>query len=594
VKRRLPPIASSFAVAALAISLLAWPGGPALASASFSDGFESGSMSAWSASSGLSVQGAIVHGGAFAARSGASVAWASKTLPATTNDVEVSMWFRFGSRQHPVWLARARTASNVNLMKVLVNQAGKLAFRNDRTGVTRTSPTVVTNGVWHRLQVHVTIAGAQGHVLVTLDGVSLPSLDRVESLGTVPVGKVEIGNRPAGKSFDLALDDVVVTDLTEQSQTQPPAGVSVDSVAGGDVSLSWSPPTSGPSPTSYRVYRDNALIGSVSATQTDFTDTGASGVTRFLYSVTSVSGAGTSGRSGYAVAQMPGFTGSDAVVYAAGDIVCRPSEPTTPVTCRHRDTADIVASGAGDAVFALGDLQYEIGRPNEYATAYAPTWGRAKSITIPVVGNHEYKCDLPSEGCSYPAQGYFGYFAAAAGDPSSGWHADQVAGWTVLSLNSNCKSGTNWDFTDCNAGSPQYQWVQQQLQNDGSCTVALFHHPRFSSGEEHGSSPWMQALWALLANGGVDLVLSGHDHQYERFAPADAAGASSTSGMRSFVVGTGGRDHASIGPPLALSQARIDDAFGVLKVTLHAGGYDWSFVPAWGDAGTDVGSGTCH
>jgi hypothetical protein len=245
-------------------------------------------------------------------------------------------------------------------------------------------------------------------------------------------------------------------------------------------------------------------------------------------------------------------------------------------------------------VLALGDLQYEIGRPSDYQKAYAPTWGLAKSITLPAVGNHEYKCDLPSEGCAYPGQGYFGYFGAVAGDPDEGWHRNQVAGWTVLSLNSNCKPGTAFDLTDCHTGSPQYQWVQQQLATAGECTVAIFHHPRFSSGDEHGSSPWMQDMWALLAGSDVDLVLWGHEHMYERFAPADAAGGESVEGTRSFTVGAGGKDHAPSGPPLGLSRHVIDDAFGVLKLTLHDGGYDYAFIPAWGDGGADEGTGSCH
>ena len=588
---RLRPVVSFIAASALAVTVLGWPGGPAFAVAAFSDDFELGNMLRWTSTSGLAAQSAVVppNGGSFAARSTTSVAWASKTLLDPTTDAEVSLRFHFGSRQSPVWLTRLRTPSNGNLMKVMVNNGGKLVYRNDVTGVTRTSAQRVINGNWYRLQVHVTVAGANGHVQVSLDGTPVPGLDRLESLGTAPIGRVEIGNRPTGKTYDLALDDVVVTDLAAAPAPQPPGNVAVAITPPGEVEVSWSPPAAGPAPSSYRVYRDNALVGTVDAPTTTFTDLAADGVTKYLYSVTTVTPAEESDPSPFAVAEMQGFTaGSDAVVYAAGDIVCKPSAPVTSSTCRHGDTADIVSSGAAAAVLALGDLQYEIGRPSDYQAAYDPTWGSAKSFTKPAIGNHEYRCDIPSEGCSFAGQGYFDYFGSAAGGPS-GWYADQIAGWTVLSINSNCKPDTTFYFTQCQVGSAQYQWVQSQLASDGQCTVAMFHHPRFSSGLEHGGSAWMQDMWALLADSDVDLVLSGHEHLYERFAPANAAGERDPGGTPSFIVGTGGKNHATAGPPSTLSDAVIDDSFGVLKLTSHDDGYDWAFVPAWGDLGADSG-----
>ena len=557
------PLVTIVATLTLSAPFVVWPAAPASAAASFSDGFESGLVPPWTASTGLAVQQTEVHGGSNAARSLGSVAWASKTLPDVSTDIEVSLWFRFGSRQSPVWLTRVRTASNANVVKVLVNNAGKLVYRNEVAGVTRSSSLVVTNGSWHRLQARVTIAGSNGRVQVSLDGSPVPGLDRVESLGLTPAGKVEVGNRPTGKTYDLALDDVVVTDLASAAAPSPPSSVTVDAAAPGGVSISWSAPASGSAPTAYEVYRDNGLVDTVSAPATSFIDDEASGRTRYLYSVTSVvAGVGTSQPSPFVVAEMPGFGDDDAVVFAAGDIVCKPGNAVTADTCRHGQTADIVDAGAlgtraADSVVALGDLQYEIGRPSEYTTAYHPTWGRVKAITLPVVGNHEYMCDTTSEGCGFPAAGYFGYFGAAAGDADEGWYRDAIAGWTVLSLNSNCNPATpNKWFTSCTPGSAQYQWVQQQLQTDGQCTMAVWHHPRFSSGDEHGDSPWMQDLWALLANQGVDLLLVGHEHIYERFAPANAAGTATASGLglQQFTVGTGGKDRSTAGPPLALSE----------------------------------------
>ncbi len=595
MRSRLPSITSMVATLALTMSIVAWPGSPAVALASFSDGFESGSLSAWTQSAGMSVQTTDVHSGSFATRSTTSIAWASKTLPDTTDAVEVSMWFRFASRQSPVWLARARTGSNVNLVKFLVNNAGRLAYRNDVAGLTRTSTVTVSTGVWHRLVATVEVAGANGHVSVSLDGSPVAGLDRVESMGTTPIGKLEVGNRPTGKTYDLRIDDVVATDLATAGDLQPPTGLTVESAGASGVDLSWTPPASGPAPSGYLIYRDNALVGTVPAPSTSFTDAAATGVTRYLYRVTSLDGSTASLPTAFVVAESTAFGSNDAVVYASGDIVCKPNSAVTTNTCRHGQTADIVDGGAADAVIALGDLQYEIGRPSEYSNAYHPTWGRVKSITLPVVGNHEYMCKTVTQGCSYPADGYYGYFGAAAGDPDEGWYREEIAGWTVLSLNSNCNAATpNKDFTDCNMGSPQYQWLQQQLATDGQCTIAAWHHPRFSSGDEHGSTPYMQDMWTLLANNGVDLLLVGHEHIYERFAPANAAGAAANPGLRQFTVGTGGRDRSTAtAPHLGLSQAISDDAFGVLKLTLHNGGYDYAFVPAWGDSYADAGTGAC-
>ena len=593
MQSRRPSLVSIAALLSLVFSFLAWPGSSALAVATWSDGFESGSTGGWTSSSGLVVQSTIKIEGSWAARSSGSVAWASKTLPDVTSDVEVSVWFRFESRSTSVWLTRLRTGSNGNLIKVMVNNGGKLVYRNDVAGVTRASTEVVTNGVWHHLQARVTVAGANGHVQILLDGVPVSGLDRVESLGSSPAGRVEVGNRPTGKSFDMLIDDVDVIDLEASDDPQPPTAVTIDDVGLGGVDLSWTPPAAGPTPASYRVYRDNALVGTVSAPATSFSDAGATDVTRYLYTVTSVAGGSASGPSGFAVAESPAFGAGDAVVYAAGDIVCKPGSTVTANACRHGQTADIVDGGAADAVIALGDLQYEVGKPSDYTKAYDPTWGRVKAITLPVVGNHEYMCKTTTQGCSYPAAGYYGYFGVAAGDPDEGWYRDSIAGWTVLSINSNCKPGAGFYVVGCQAGSAQYQWAQAQLATDGACTMAVWHHPRFSSGAEHGSSTWMQDMWALMANGGVDILLVGHEHIYERFAPANAAGAATTTGLQQFTVGTGGKDHAAAGAPLALSRAVADDVYGVLKLTLHPGGYDYDYVPAWGDSFADAGSGVC-
>lgn len=596
MKARSPHLASIVATIALSASFLAWPAAPASAAASFSDGFESGLVPPWTASSGLAVQQAEKHSGSNAARSVGSVAWASKTLPDVSTDIEVSLWFRFGSRQSPVWLTRVRTASNGNLVKVLVNNAGKLAYRNDVAGVTRTSSLVVTNGVWHRLQARVTVAGANGRVQVWLDGSPVAGLDRVESLGTAPAGKVEVGNRPTGKTYDLVLDDVDVTDMAAQNTLQPPGNLEVDADAPGGVTLTWSAPA-GATPDGFEIYRDNLQVGSVGASATTFTDVDAEGVTRYVYTVISTRGvAERSVPSTPDVATMPGFDPTrDAVIYAAGDIACKPVDPMTATSCRHSVTAEMVAAGAADAILPLGDLQYEKGQLNNFLNSYDVTWGRVKTDTYPTPGNHEYDLDTS-------ASGYDTYFLSTApssagtwspADPYYSFDLPQLLGWHFVALNSNCAIP---EVGGCGNGSAQHTWLETDLADStADCTIGYWHHPRWSSSSQlaRRDDPATGSLWEALDVADADLVLSGHVHLYERFEPLDTSGEPDPAGIRSFIVGTGGRNFDLAGSQQDPSERLIDEAFGVLKLTLHQGSYDWAFVPEIGATETDSGSAPC-
>ncbi len=229
-------------------------------------------------------------------------------------------------------------------------------------------------------------------------------------------------------------------------------------------------------------------------------------------------------------------------------------------------------------VFTAGDNAYNSGTPSEYADCYDPTWGRHKARTRPAPGNHDY--------ATPGAAGYFGYFGAAAGDPATGYYSYDLGDWHILVLNSNLSM---------QAGSPQEQWLRNDLAaHPAPCTLAYWHHPRFSSGP-HGSSTAAQALWQALYEAGAEVVVSGHDHHYERFAPQDAQGtADAEQGIRAFVVGTGGGRLDAIGPPIANSEVHEDDTWGVLKLTLHTMSYGWEFVPVAGKTFTDQGSAGCH
>lgn len=278
---------------------------------------------------------------------------------------------------------------------------------------------------------------------------------------------------------------------------------------------------------------------------------------------------------------------AEVVVAAAGDIACAPSSGKfndgegTPTNCRQKATADLMLGIAGlDAVLALGDIQYDTGELSAYHGSYDRSWGRLKSITYPAVGNHEY--------LTRDAAGYFTYFGSRAGDPSTGYYSVDLGAWHVVALNSNCSK-----VGGCGEGSPQLEWLRADLAaHPRACTLAFWHHPLFSSGQ-HGDNPGVAPLWEALDAAGAELVLAGHDHDYERFAPQDARGNADPRGMRQFVVGTGGKNHYRVGDLQPNSEAHSDDTYGVLRLTLRADGYDWAFLPEPGKVFTDSGSGTC-
>jgi acid phosphatase type 7 len=236
-------------------------------------------------------------------------------------------------------------------------------------------------------------------------------------------------------------------------------------------------------------------------------------------------------------------------------------------------------------VAALGDLVYPTGKLATYKKCYGPSWGQFLNATKAAIGNHDY-----SGGTS---RDYTTYFGAAAGPNSDGYYSYNLgtgsSTWHVIVLNSNC-----WAVGGCNKGSKQYKWLQTELEkNSNDCTLAYWHHPRFSSAL-HGNNDFMQDVWALLANSGVELVLNGHDHDYERFAPLNAAGKPVEKGTREFVVGTGGKNEYPFLITKPGSQVRKTGTFGVLELKLKASSYDWKFVPVAGKTFTDSGSTLCH
>jgi hypothetical protein len=263
----------------------------------------------------------------------------------------------------------------------------------------------------------------------------------------------------------------------------------------------------------------------------------------------------------------------DPVLVGAGDIAwCGGSGDSS--------TAALIRSIPG-TVFDAGDNAYEYGSPWDYGNCYGPTWGAFKSRTRPAPGNHDYE--------TAGARGYFGYFGARAGTAGKGYYAYNLGTWRVYVLNSNC-----WAVGGCQRGSAQEVWLRRDLAAyPHRCVLAYWHHPLFSSGL-HGNQTAVRAFWDDLYAARAEVVINGHDHDYERFAAQTPWGSLSSVGIREFVVGTGGRSHYAFGTIRAHSQVRNSTTFGVLKLTLHATSYDWRFVPVAGRTFTDSGSGSCH
>jgi hypothetical protein len=247
-------------------------------------------------------------------------------------------------------------------------------------------------------------------------------------------------------------------------------------------------------------------------------------------------------------------------------------------------TSDLIVNGGAALTLALGDLQYNSASLSNLRASYDRSWGRVKSITRPALGNHEGG-----------GTGYFDYFNGVgvndgpAGARGKGYYSYDIGNWHLIALNSNCSG------VPCDTGSAQWQWLRADLAaNPRACTLAYWHHPRFSSGYG-GDNTFMQDIWKTLFDANADVVLVGHSHDYERFAPLSGnGGLDRTNGMREFVVGTGGAFFTGISAAKPNSEVRQNNTFGVLKLTLHPTSYDWKFNPEAGKSFSDAGSEACH
>jgi acid phosphatase type 7 len=336
--------------------------------------------------------------------------------------------------------------------------------------------------------------------------------------------------------------------------------------AGGTVQLVATANPSG-SATSFTWASSNTAVATVSTSGL------VTGVAAGSASVTATAG-GKTGTSTIIVQSAP--PPGTQVLVGAGDIAdCSLSGDEA--------TAKLL-DGISGTVFTLGDDAYPNGSATDFANCYAPTWGRHKARTMPAPGNHEYQ--------TAGAAGYFGYFGSAAGDPTTGYYSYNLGDWHIVVLNSNSDCTT----ISCSANSTQVQWLVADLAaNPKTCTLAYWHHPRFNSGSGHGNDLNVAPFWNALYNAGADVILNGHEHVYERFAPQTPNAVASAIGIRQFTVGTGGASEYAFKPaPEPNSEARNDKTQGVLKLTLRATSYDWQFIPVAGATFTDSGSTSCH
>jgi hypothetical protein len=266
---------------------------------------------------------------------------------------------------------------------------------------------------------------------------------------------------------------------------------------------------------------------------------------------------------------------SDPVLVGAGDIA----------NCGKigdEDTAKLLDSISG-TVFTFGDNVYPDGTAAQFTDCYGPSWGRHKARTMPAPGNHDYH--------TTGAAGYFGYFGQAASPLDNnctsnckGYYSYNLGTWHIVVINSE---------TDFSLGSAQDKWLRADLAaNQTACTLAYWHEPLYSSGT-HGNATRVRPLWNALYQYGADVVLNGHDHRYERFAPQNPNGQADPKGIREFVVGTGGSSLYLQGILQPNSEISNDTTWGVLQLTLHPGSYNWEFVPIAGQNFRDAGSANC-
>jgi hypothetical protein len=703
-------------VTALVAGIVLVPITPAFA-AVFTDGFESGTTAAWTQNvGGVTVETAGPFApapeGTHYARmtSTGTSAYLQKSI-STQSNLYVDTRVNVGSAPNGFTFIRFTTASGTQLVSLKIDKNGKLLIKNHVSGGGPKSATVLTTNAWHELELHASVNGTSSLVEVWLDGTQITALTSTLSLGTTPVGAVQLGTRGAViGGFDAGFDAVTFdtvrigggtptppatpTNLHEVSHTSSTASIAWDPVAGAtaygvyrdsvkqgpdiagtsfnDTGLSAStqysytvdafnsagrslqsapllvttdvtpPPPATPTnlhevshtsstasiawdavpgATAYGVYRDSVKRGP-DITATSFNDTGLSASTQYSYTVDAFNGGGRSLQSAplLVTTDVAPPPGEDILVRTAGDIACDPLDSNfnngigTAKKCKQMATSNLL-TGA-DTVFALGDTQYVCAGTAAFQQAYDPSWGRFKAITWAIPADQEYTTRGGTD-CTTGAAGYYAYFGNRGGSttatPLPGVSQSTIPGVYSFNLPEGCTPGAGGNCTwhivglnsECNQvggcanGDPMETWLEEDLDNNNwsECTAVMFHLPRFSSklNAAHPINPSLLDLWQDFVTDGVEFVLGGNNHYYERFAPQDALGNADPNGTVQWVVGTGGKSHGKIAPPgsrLPNSETGQDTDYGVLELTLQNGGYAWDYLPIAGSF-ADTGSREC-
>jgi hypothetical protein len=580
---------------------------PAAASAApvFTDGFESGNFSAWTAANGpITVQTGVKFAGTHAVRATMSGTTANvyKTLASTYTDLYFDTRFNVLSSSTTTTILRFRQGGGTAIASVHVNSSGFLVRKNHIDATQdMTSGTAASKDAWHELQMHATINGASSLFEVWLDGSLVGDISGTVNLGSNPISRVQLGGSTS--TSDTVWDEVIVD--TSFIGSGPPAdppptpgNLHTTDVTSTTVDLAWD---SSPGATTYNIRRNGSVVGP-SLTTTSFHDTGLTPSTQYSYTVDACITQCSAQSSQLLVTTDPTGGGGGMVIMAAGDIACDPADAGfnsgngTATRCRQKFTAQLITAANPGAVLALGDTQYDCGGASAYTQSYDPTWGAFKNKTYPIVADEEY--DTVGTGCGAAgADGYFNYFANAPQDAPgapNGYYSFDLLGWHFIGLNSQCGKIPG----GCAEGGAQNNFLENDLNsNTETCTLAMLHNPRFASNKSFSQiNANMKPFWDDLVAEKADIILAGNSHFYERFEPQNANGVPDPNGMVEFIVGTGGKSHGGLADPanrLRTSEAGTSDTFGVLKLTLHPTSYDWEFVVEGSSGFTDSGTASC-
>ena len=491
--------------------------------------------------------------------------------------------------------------------------AAKVAYKSGATYTIQTSPNPVTvtagqsytGGGWLRSDTpgqqiclklvelsasNATIGTGKQCVTDTNAWASLPPLVyKAHTTGdTLSFRVVQNSASSKGQSFEV--DNLTLTSAADSGPPSVPTNVTATAVSSSEVDVGWYASTDDVGVTGYTIYRNGTSIGTVGGSTLSYQDTKVQPSTTYSYTVDAFDAAGHhSAQSDPAVVTTPagGGGGGGTLVAAAGDIACDPIDSDynggagSTTLCHEMATSNLILSTPKvSAVLALGDNQYECGGFSAFQQSFAPSWGRFLSMIHPVAGNHEYNASGGTD-CGKNAAGYFQYFGAAAGN-AQGDYAFDIGSWHLIALNGECTA-----VGGCGAGSPQANFLTANL-GSSNCTLAYWHQPYYSGSSTNSAYRY---FWQTLLNAGADIVLNGHVHTYADFAKQDASGNTDATGIKQFIVGTGGKSLQQLSNPVNVNF--WSKSYGALFLTFQSNSYSWQFEDTTGKV-LDSGSNTCN